>query len=113
MRFAERLSSLRVKTLPLQIFRTNRACETIRMVCVTKCLHPPIAGLDGELAVEAFRCEKSVPVSFTVWQAVLQEKRRIPEWSPAMSAGETVRMPLFGYCIQTIPENFGAAFAAR
>ena len=60
------------------------------MVVVVEGFNPPVTGLDGESAADAFGREEVVPVFLTVGESVLQIEGRIGEDLAAVGAHEAL-----------------------
>jgi hypothetical protein len=90
MRLAKWSARLCEKTLSFKILLASRTVETLGVIILVHCLHPPISSLNGESTSVAFRCKQLIPISITVCQPIFQEEGRVTEWLVTMAALEAL-----------------------
>jgi len=112
MIFTKYFSTLCIKALPLHIFLTKRAVETLRVVVVIESLHPAITSLDWEATRDALGGEELIPVLFTIWETILQVEWRVCKDLATVSTAEALWMEVCAHRLQTVPDNLPATLAA-
>lgn len=78
------------------------AVEALTVIVVVQCLHPTIAGLNGEAASIALGGEELIPIGLAVGVAILQEKGRVAKDLAALAAREALRMEVLANGVQAV-----------
>jgi len=102
MIFTKYFSTLCIKALPLHIFLTKRAVETLRVVVVIESLHPAITSLDWEATRDTLGGEELIPVLFTIWETILQVEWRVCKDLATVSTAEALWMEVCAHRLQTV-----------
>jgi len=100
--FAERFASFHKKPLSFQVFLTQRAVETLRVIVVVQCLHPSVSCLYWEATVDTLGGEQFIPIFLAVGQTIFKIKWRVGKYFSAVSTGKTLRVECFSHCLQAV-----------
>lgn len=78
------------------------AVEALTVIVVVQCLHPTIAGLNGEATSIALGGEELIPIGLAVGIAILQEEGRVAKDLAALAAREALRMEVLANGVQAV-----------
>jgi len=100
--FTENLAPLCIEAFTLHVFFAKRAVEALGVIVVVESLDPPISSFDWESAGDTLRCEKLIPIFFTVGQSVLEIEGAVGEYLVAIGAGKALRMEVRRHRLQAV-----------
>lgn len=105
MFLAVRFAPLGTELLSFKITLACGAVEALGVEVLVHGLHPPVAGLNGELTCSAHGLEHDCPTLFTVELLILNVELGPPDGFSALCAQEALRAEAFLHGIHALPDN--------